>query len=122
MRVHADGSGIEDGVKGLRAQSTARDDFATDSAGQFARCIFTARADVNAGTRTRESEGSGTSGSASAEDQYAAFRERQFFLQRAQDADVIRIAAVERTIAAHHDCIHRAYVRGQRVTILQVPQ
>src|SRR5882672_1060822 len=44
----------------------------------------------------------------------------EFFLQRAEHADVIRVAAVKGPIAPHHNGVHSADLCRQRVAFLQV--
>ena len=47
---------------------------------------------------------------------------RSFFCSDAQHADVVRIAARKRAIAAHDHRVYRADVRRQRIAFFQVPQ
>src|SRR6267142_1812900 len=43
-------------------------------------------------------------------------------VRKAQRANIIRVATVERTITPHHNGIHGADVRGQRLAFLQIFQ
>src|SRR5260370_31159524 len=44
---------------------------------------------------------------------------RSFFLQRAEDADIICVAAVKRAVAADHNSVHTTDVRRRLVLRLQ---
>ena len=51
--MHANGRGVEDGVKVFRAQGAARYYFAPYGAGQFFRSFLAARANPDDGARAR---------------------------------------------------------------------
>src|SRR5260370_487680 len=101
VRVHADRSGVEDGVKKFRAQSATRDDFSLHGAGQFFGGFVTAGANSDDGTSASERERSGARGAARSKDQRTASFDSEFFLQRAKNTYVIRVATVERAVAAN---------------------
>src|SRR5438445_13692809 len=120
--MHADGSGIQDGVKRFAAQRAAPNDFAANGFGQFLRGLFSPRTNANAraslGKRARRS----SRGATRTEDQDAAPSQRKLFFEGAQNPDVIGIAAGKRTIAPDDHSIDGGNLRGQRVAFFQVFQ
>src|SRR5260370_41671716 len=98
MSMHADGSGIQDGVKRCPPQPSARKDFAADGFGQLMGGLFAPRTNPNEGAGLRESERRGSGGSTRSEDQDAAPGQRKLFLESTQNPDIIGIAAEKRTI------------------------
>src|SRR5690348_695836 len=99
-----------------------RDDFATHSPSELACSSFAARTNAYGGTGARQSKGGRPCSAPSAKNQHTAFAQQKLFLQRSQHSDVIRIAAIKRTIAAHYHRVHRSDFCRKRVAILQVAQ
>src|SRR6267142_165106 len=122
LRMHADRCGVQDGVKEFRAQSAAGNDFSSDGASQLFRGFFTPRANANYRASTSQRKCRGSRRSTRAENQYAAAFDAEFLLERAEHADVIRVATVERTVAPDYNGIHGADVRSQRLAFLQMLQ
>src|SRR6266700_1254676 len=67
--MHADGSGIQDGVKRLAAQRATRNDFAAGGFGQFSRSLFPPVTNSNESASFRKSERRNPRGAARSEDQ-----------------------------------------------------
>ena len=118
--MHADRSGVQNGVKERRAQSAARNDFCSNCTCQCTRSFFTSRANAHYRAGPSQRKCRGPRRPSRSEDQHAAALDAEFFLERAQHANIIRVATVERTITPHHNGIHGADFRGERLTFLQV--
>src|SRR5260370_11492625 len=118
--MHANRGGVEDGVERRGAQSRAGHSLSTESAREFPCGFFAARAnsDGRAGTYQRKS-GCPRSTTRPVDQDAAAF-DADFFLESAEHAEVIGVAAIERAVAANKDGINGANFRGQRVALLQV--
>src|SRR5580704_8313370 len=116
MGLHTDWSGVDNRVKAFAAEDTSRDDVASDSFGQFSRSFFAASADPDASTRLRESERRSPRNTARAEDQHAAVGKRKFPPEGAQNPDVVRVAAEERTISPNDHRVYSANLGRKRVT------
>src|SRR5579871_1639455 len=113
MRMHADGSCVENGVKRFRGQSEAGHGFATDGASEFASLLFTARADRDLSARASESYRCGTSGAPGTKKEYTTLGEMEFLFERAEHADVIGIRSSERTVGADDDGVYGADIGGE---------
>src|SRR6266567_240548 len=72
VRMHADGSGIQDGVKRFAPQRATRNDFTAGSFGQFLRSLFAPGTNSNESASFRKSERRSPRGAARSEDQDAA--------------------------------------------------
>src|SRR6266568_1106057 len=103
--MHPDRCGVEDGVERLGAQSRAGHSLSTESDGR---------------ARAYQRKSSCPRSTTRPVDQDAAAFDADFFLKRAEHAEVIGVAAIERAVAANKDGINGANFRGQRVALLQV--
>src|SRR6266446_2014510 len=121
-RMHADGSGIQDGVKRFAAQRPTRKDFTADGSGQFPRSLFPPRTNYNESASLRKSERRSSRSAARPKDQDAAPGQRKLFLEGTQNPDVISIAAEKRTISPDDHGVDGANLRCERVTLLHVLQ
>src|SRR5882724_11290730 len=97
--MHADRSGVENDVKIFRAQSAPRNDFCSNCACQLFRGLFTPRANADDRAGPSQRKCRGPRRSTRSEDQHAAAFDAESLLERAEHADVIRVATVERTVA-----------------------
>src|SRR5260370_31807964 len=122
MRMHADGSGIQDGVKRCPPQRSARKDFAADGFGQLMGGLFAPGANSYESASLRKSERRGSGGSTRSEDQDAAPGQRKLFLESTQNPDIIGIAAEKRTILPDDHGVYSTNLRRQRVALFQVLQ
>src|ERR1700761_3624198 len=109
--MHADGSGVDDGVEFFGAQSEAWDGFAADGAGKFAGLLFATGADGDLRAGASECDGGGASGASCTEEEDAALGEVELFFERAEDADVIGVRTSERAIGTDDDGVDGADVR-----------
>src|ERR1700722_767854 len=115
MRVHTDGSGVEDGIELFGWQSLARNGFAAADTGELASGDFATGADGNRGTGTSEREGGGAGGAACPENQDAAIAELDAGRQRAEDGEIIGVAAVQGAISTDSYGVDRTNLYCQRI-------
>src|SRR6266849_10866362 len=118
--MHADRGGVQDGVEMLGAQRGAGHCLCAESACEYLCGFFAARAngDGSAGTYQRKSGRPGRS--TRPEDQDAAAIDAKFFLEGTEHAEVIGVAAIERSVAANDHSVNGANFRGQRIALLQI--
>src|SRR6266478_870549 len=120
VRMHANRGGVQDSVEGLRAQSSARHYFSTECAGEFPCGFFAARANGNCCAGTHQRKSGCPRRATRPEDQDAAASDAKFSLERAEHAEVIGVAAKERTVAANDHGVNGANFRSERIALLQI--
>src|SRR6202521_5854454 len=120
MGMHPDRSGIQDGVEEFRAQSAARHYLSPSGARQLFGRFLAPRANSDDGPGACQRERCRSRRTTRAKDQDSAPSDAKFFLQSAQHADVIGVAAIERPIAPYHHGIRGADLCGQRLAFLQM--
>ncbi len=114
MGMHADGSGVEDGVEAEFAERGARDGFAIDETSEGAGGGFATCANENVSASGVERDGSGTSGATGAEDEDATAAKAHFTSEGVLNAEVIGVAAVQGAIFADGDGVDGADFFGER--------
>src|SRR5579872_121433 len=80
------------------------------------RGFFATRANPDVRSRLSKSKRSSSGNTARTKDQNAAAAKRKLFLEGSQNADVVGIAAGERSVAAHDHRVYGANLRRERVT------
>src|SRR5260370_4534049 len=105
--MHADGRGVEDGVERLGAQSRAGHSLSTEGAREFPCGFFAARANGNGCAGTYQRKSGCPRSTTRPVDQDAAAFDTEFFLERAEHAEVISVAAIERSVAANNHGVNR---------------
>src|SRR5260370_33576095 len=118
--MHANRGGVEDGVEKRGAQSRAGHSLSTESAREFPCGFFAGRADSDGRARAYQCKSGCPRSTTRSVDQDAAAFDADFFLKRAEHAEVIGVAAIERAVAANKDRINGANFHGQRIALLQV--
>src|SRR3977135_1581345 len=117
--MHADRSGVQDGVEKLGPQSSPGHYLCAESAGEFLCGFFAARADGDGCAGTHQRESSCPSCAAGPKDQDAAAFDAEFFLEGAKHAEVIGVGAQERAVAANDDRVYGANFRSESIALLQ---
>src|SRR5260370_29197218 len=120
MGMHPDGCGVEDGVERLPPQSRVGHSLSTEGAREFPCGFFAARADGDACAGAYQRKSGCPRSTTRPVDQDAAAFDAEFFLERAEHAKVISVAAIESAVAANNHGINGANFRGQRIALLQI--
>src|SRR5438552_2136928 len=118
--MHPDGGGVQNGVEGFGAQSSAGQRLYAESASELPCGFFAASADSDgcAGTHQRKN---GSSGRATGpENQDAAAFDAEFLLERTEQAEVVGVATIERSVAANDHGVNRANFRCEGIAVLQI--
>src|SRR5713226_4939848 len=118
--MHADRGGIQDGVEKLGAQRSAGHSLSTKCAREFPCSFFAPSANGDGGAGTYQRKSGCPRRTTRPENQDAAAFDAEFFLERAEHAEVIGVATIERAVAANNHCVNGANFRGQRIALLQV--
>src|SRR5207302_7279029 len=118
--MHPDRGGVQNGVKGLRAQSSAGQRLRAESAGELLCGSFAAGANSDGCSGTGQRKNGCSSRTTRAEDQDAAAFDAEFFLERTEQAEAVGVAAVERPVAANDHRVNSANFRCERIALLQI--
>src|SRR5262245_30322080 len=100
--MHTYGRGIDNEIEGMIAQGAPWNGFSAGNTGERFGCRFSTRTDVDRSSRSCKRECRGACRTTSAKNQRTAALDYQFVEQSAEDAEIIRIAAEERTISTDH--------------------
>src|SRR5438477_2939393 len=118
--MHPDRGGVQNGVKGLRAQSSAGQRLCAEGAAELPCSFLTAGANNDARSGTSQRKNGCSSRSTRSEDQDAATFDAEFLFERTEQAEVVRVAAVERAVAANDHRVNSANFRCERIALLQI--
>src|SRR5690348_16078265 len=121
VRMHADGSSVQDGVKLLGPKCTARYCFRVYGSRQSACGNRAPSTDAHRRTGPNEGEGRGARRASGAENQHAAAGNAELPLKSGQHTRVIGVVSVQAAVFPDHDGIHGADLRRQRIAFRQMP-
>src|SRR5216684_2922511 len=120
VRMHANRGGVEDGVERLGAQSSAGHSLSTEGAREFPCGFFAARANGDGGAGTYQRKSGCPRRTTRPENQDSAAFDAEFFLESAEHAEVIGVAAIERSVAANDHGVDGANFGRERIALLQI--
>src|SRR5713226_2058112 len=118
--MHANRGGVEDGVEKLGAQSNAGHSLSTEGASKFPCSFFAARANGDGGAGTYQRKSGCPRRTTRPENQDAAAFDAEFFLESAEHAEVIGVAAIERSVAANDHGVDGDNFGRERIALLQI--